>query len=549
MKKLILFWVIIMIGIPVNAQDYFKPIDSIIHHYKGRKTPGFSVLVSKNGKTLYHKHAGYANLKKEEKISDKTVFALASTSKQFTAACIVLLEKQGKLKFTDNLRHYIPEFPEYAEKITIDQLLHHTGGLKDYRALAMLRGENSDTYNAEAIKALLSVQELNSESGTQWSYSNSGYWCLVQIVEKVSGQAITTFAEENIFRPLKMTNTRYVIKPNNKVKKAAIGYQYDGNSYNSNDIDEFSVGGGSVYSTTKDLQKWLSEMETHRTFGTAFWTTMLTENPAKGKGFLYTKGLFHFKYNNHMMISHGGDLIGFHPITAYFPDDKVAVVILANDDDFERYTILDATVSQLLGEKYTYPKTEMPTEAKKKVIEEVITVPPALLESYTGNYELRSGYIIAITNERDLLKLTQLWDNVTAFIQPAKEVHHFTIGDISLTFGDFTKDKAMQLQIITSDENSVYKRTDKEPDLTLYTKYTGQFYNKALNATIVFFTENGILRYKWNDTISYIASPPESDDLFFTKHGKITFIKNETGTVTGFMLNHERALNMEFIKQ
>ena len=229
-----------------KAQDYFKPIDSIINLYKGKEVPGFAVLVSKDGKTVYSKNAGYANLEKKVKITDNTVFSLASTSKQFTAACIVLLQQQGKLNLDDNLRKYIPEFPAYAEKITINQLLNHTSGLKDHRALAMLRGDNSDNYSSAEIKAMLVTQELNYEPGAKWSYSNSGYWCLAQIVEKVSGQSIASFARKNLFSPLGMKNTRYVIKPNNKVKNAATGYQHDGVKYNPSDSDEYAVGGAGV---------------------------------------------------------------------------------------------------------------------------------------------------------------------------------------------------------------------------------------------------------------------------------------------------------------
>ena len=164
MKKLLLLLAFLLITTHIKAQNNFKPIDSIIKLYDGKKKPGFAVLVTKNGKTLYNKQAGYANLDKKEKISDKTVFALASTSKQFTAACIVLLQKQGKLSFNDNLRKFIPEFPAYAEKITINQLLNHTSGLKDYRALVMLRGEDSDDYSATAIKSRVSISFLNISS-------------------------------------------------------------------------------------------------------------------------------------------------------------------------------------------------------------------------------------------------------------------------------------------------------------------------------------------------------------------------------------------------
>ncbi|WP_116788108.1 serine hydrolase [Flavobacterium psychrotrophum] len=549
MKKNILLLAITFITAQLHAQDYLKPIDSIVKLYAGKEIPGFAVLVSKNGKTLYSRNAGYANLEKKEKITDKTVFALASTSKQFTAACIVLLEKQGKLSLDDNLRKYMPEFPEYAEKITINQLLNHTAGLKDHRALAMFRGEKSDEYNSSAIKDMLTAQELNYQPGEKWSYSNSGYWCLAQIVEKVSGQSVALFAEKNIFKPLGMKDTRYVTKPDNKVKNAAAGYQNDGTHYNPSDVDEYAVGGAGVYSTAKDLQKWLAEMESHRVFGPAFWNTMTAENPAQGKGFAYTKGLFNFKYAGRTMISHGGDVVGFHPITAYFPAEKIGVVILGNDDDFKRYEILGAAVDLLLGDTYDYPKVENSITEKQNDEDKTITVSPSLLESYAGNYELTPGFTIAIVVENGTLRLTQLWDLTSVLVKPSNETHHFEIAGANLAFSNFEAGKATQLHIVTSEEDSVYNRMDKEPDFTLYDKYAGTFYCKALKATITFFTEKGILYYKLKNSEPFIASPPDSEGAFSTSHGSILFKVEASGNVTGFLLNHERVLNMEFLKQ
>ncbi|AWG26749.1 serine hydrolase domain-containing protein [Flavobacterium kingsejongi] len=549
MKKLIVLLAIMLTTMQLKAQDYFKPIDSIMKLYDGKNKPGFTVLVSKNGKVLYSKQAGYANLEGKEKITDKTVFAIASTSKQFTAACIVLLEQQGKLNFNDNLRKYIPEFPEYAERITINQLLNHTGGLKDYRSLAMLRGDNSEDYSAKQIKKMLIAQDLNDEPGANWNYSNSGYWCLGQIIEKVSGMSVGAFAEKNIFRPLKMKNTRYVLRSNNTVKNAAIGYENNEKGYSPSEIDEFFVGGAGVYSTANDLQKWLFEMQTHHVFGDAFWKAMVAGNPAQGKGFVYTKGLFNLKYANHTMINHGGDVVGFHCITAYFPDDKIAIVVLSNDDDFERYPVLGAAVDLLLGDKYDYPKVANATDTVAKIQAEAVTIDPAIQESYVGNYELSSGYVIKITIEEGKLKMTQLWNKVGLLLQPAKEEHHFNVEDLSLIFSGFKLGKATELRIVGDGENSLFKRLDKDPDVTIYDKYTGSFYCKSLDSKITLFTENGILYYRMGDKESYSASPPQAEDLFSTSHGKITFIKDEKGEFTAFTLSHPRAINMQFVKQ
>ena len=267
------------------------------------------------------------------------------------------------------------------------------------------------------------------------------------------------------------------------------------------------LAGPGVYSTAKDLQKWLAEMETHRTFGDAFWNTMIYENPAQDKWFTYTKGRFNFKYAGRTMISHGGDVLGFHPITAYFPNEKIGVVLLSNDDDFKRYVVLGAAADLLIGDTYQYPKAK--TTAENQTTEaKTIVIEPSLLESYAGDYELAPGYVIAITAEEGKLRLTPLWDDTSLIVPPTAEIHHFEIGGADLSFSDFEGGKATQLHIIENEENSVYKRLSSEPDFTLYDKYTGTYYCEALNANITFYTEKGILRYRFKDTgESYIASP------------------------------------------
>ena len=305
-----------------HAQDYFAPLDSIVKTYEGKDVPGFSVRILKDGKTLYNNHVGYANLEKHTKITDESVFNLGSTSKQFTAACIVLLHQQGKLNLNDNLRKYIPEFPAYAEKITLLNLLTHTSGLKDYLILATIQGDENEEYTNAQIKEMMVALQPDFAPGEKWSYCNTGYWCLAQIVEKVSGKSIGEFARKNIFKPLGMKNTAYHLRPANGIKNKAVGYEKNNNVYTPTNPDERAIAGAGVYSTLGDLEKWLVEMQTHRVFGDAFWKSMTEDDAYKNESLTYTKGLFIYPYRTKTMINHGGDVSGYHPFLGYFPEDK-----------------------------------------------------------------------------------------------------------------------------------------------------------------------------------------------------------------------------------
>src|SRR5262249_39956265 len=154
---------------------------------------------------------GLANIEENVAITPKTVFDIGSTSKQFTAASILLLERQGKLSVNDDIRKYIPEIPDYGHKITILHLLNHTSGLRDYLTLFELAGINVDsvTTDDDALAIIAHQKALNFEPGSEWLYSNSGFFLLSVIVKRVSGRTLREFASENIFGPLEMKQTVY----------------------------------------------------------------------------------------------------------------------------------------------------------------------------------------------------------------------------------------------------------------------------------------------------------------------------------------------------
>ena len=523
-----------------HAQDYFAPVDSIVKTYEGKDVPGFSVRILKDGKTVYNNHAGYANLEKHIKITDETVFNLGSTSKQFTAACVVLLQQQGKLNLNDNLRKYIPEFPAYAEKITLLHLLTHTSGLKDYPILATIKGEESDDYTNNQIKEMMILQEPDFAPGEKWSYCNTGYWCLAQIVEKVSGKSIGEFARKNIFKPLGMKSTAYVTKPKNNVDHKAIGYEMENGVYKATDPDQKAVGGGGIYSTLGDLQKWLTEMQTHRVFGDAFWKSMTQDDAYKNENLTYSKGLFISPYGSKTMIQHGGDVKGYHPFLAYFPDDKVGAVILTNDDNFKRNDILKASANKILGFPYRYPSK---TSEAASVVKTDFTV-------YTGKYTLGENQYVLIEENHGQLVLNYLAEAVNATLNPTAEKHRFTLEDttISIVFSDIKDGKAQKIKSIEGEEITDFSRVEKMPENPAYKVYEGSYHCNALKKNISFFTKEGLLYISLsNGKTDWIVQTEE--DNFGTRYGDINFKRDLAGNVTGFTYNHERAKNLEFIKQ
>jgi len=195
----------------INLQTFgqstdFSSVDAIFSEWNNETTPGCGLGIIQDGKLIYGRGYGLANLEYGIPNSKESVFRIASTSKQFTAACIILLAEQGSISLEDKLSSFFPDFPSYADTITVQHLLNHTSGIRDYLQLSYLKGIGEDDYyqDSDIMSWLINQRELNFSPGEEHLYSNSGYWLLGQIVNKVSGMNMAQYAQQKIFQPLGM---------------------------------------------------------------------------------------------------------------------------------------------------------------------------------------------------------------------------------------------------------------------------------------------------------------------------------------------------------
>lgn len=525
---------LLFLAVSVHSQNNFWPVDSLLVPYHNSQSAGVSVLVVKDGKVLYSKQAGYANIEKKKPITDKTVFYMASVSKQFTGACIVLLEQQHKLSLDDQLSKYFPEYN--GKNITIKDLLNHTSGIKDYRALALIKGENTADYTNKYLRDILAAQELDFEPGTSFSYSNSGYWYLVQIIEKVSGESIVDFAHKNIFKSLKMKNTGYSYFPNS-VKNGAIGYKNENGVNISCPLEEGVIAGSGVLGTAEDISKWITEMENKKVLGSAFWSRMLdqyTYEFDKENKSVYSKGLFLTIYNKKKCISHGGDIEGFHHDVTYLPEDKLQVIILSNSDEVDKALMYQAAANLTMGYGFKMPK---------KTVVSSVKVSKDILGKYNGIYENQEVGAFRVTANDGFLDLVQLWDGSSLEIQPSSQ-NTFVWSDINIKFLDISNDKAQVLNLKQGEADLDFKRVETYtmPD---FTSYTGRFVCKSLNIEYNFFIKDGLLRYTIGSGESQKTEISDENKVNI-KEGAITYQRNADGVASGFTLNHLRVKNLKF---
>jgi CubicO group peptidase (beta-lactamase class C family) len=235
-----------------------EKIDALFAQWNKPDSPGCALTVVRDGQVLYKRGYGIANLDHDIPISSKTVFSIASVSKQFTAISVALLARQGKVSLDDDIRKYLPEMQQYSAPVTIRQLIYHTSGIREYSHLMQLAGTRfQDATVDEIYKIITRQKELNFKPGDEYLYSNSGYFLLERIVKKVSGKSLRQFAEENIFKPLGMSNTRFHDDASEVIKNRATGYssRRDG-GFAIESTTSDAVGSGGLLTTIDDLILW-----------------------------------------------------------------------------------------------------------------------------------------------------------------------------------------------------------------------------------------------------------------------------------------------------
>lgn len=311
-----------------------ESVDALMHDYGG-DVPGASVLVIENGRPAVSRSYGYADLEAQAAASPQTNYRLASVSKQFTAASILLLAEDGKLGLDDPLRKWLPSLPASADVVTLKHLLTHTSGLIDYEDL-MASDATEQVHDADVLHLLETQGRTYFAPGSGYRYSNSGYALLALIVEKASGQRYATFLHDRIFMPLGMAHTVAYEKGVSTVANRAYGYSLIDGKWQRTDQSSTSavLGDGGIYSSIDDLAKWDAALyddrllnAQSRKLASTPWTKTDDPTVEYGYGWRITGD----------SQWHSGESIGFRNVIVRYPQRKLTVVVLTNRDDPEPY--------------------------------------------------------------------------------------------------------------------------------------------------------------------------------------------------------------------
>jgi CubicO group peptidase (beta-lactamase class C family) len=382
MKKLILILALVKPLCCVVAQK--KEFDRLVNEQFRNNEPGATVLVARKGQVIYKKAGGMSNLELAVPMKTDNVFRIGSITKQFTAIAILQLMEQGKLNLTDELTKYIPDYPVQGNKITIEHLLTHTSGIWDYSTIPDSTQRGKLDFTPQGMIDYFKKQPIRFAPAIRYEYSNSGYFLLGFLIEKISGKTYAQYLEENFFKPIGMNNSRYA--HNTKlVRNRANGYTRSDKDFENAAYLSMTqpYAAGSILSTVEDLFKWQQALISYKlvkkeTLIKAWSEYKLSDGTNISYGYGWRMGFI----QDSKSVWHGGLINGFITMSMYLPIEDVFISVLSNCDCNSPVDITAKLAALAIGKPYQYKS---------------ISVDSSILKEYIGVYENEKGLQRIIT--------------------------------------------------------------------------------------------------------------------------------------------------------
>ncbi|MCH2229193.1 MAG: beta-lactamase family protein [Crocinitomicaceae bacterium] len=350
-KEIISTFILLTAIFQVSGQNYIQTIDSQYESSKEDALPGFSITMIKKDSIICHRSFGFSDIKNKITLDQNTPLAIASCSKQFTAYCILLLEEEGKLNLTDDIRDYIPELPDYPYTIRIKHLLSHSSGIRDH--IVMLGWQNRQKekyYDFEGtLEALGEFGGLSFEPGTDFAYSNTGYVLLALIIERVSGIEFSEFASQRIFEKIGMSNTEFSFRRNTGSPNP---YSYDWKKkkfkeFNHQEVN--ALGATGIYTTVSDFIKWDKFLhnptkDEKQTVKRMFISDTLNN----GRILNYNNGFKHRQFNGFRIVEHSGGWANYNFQYTIIPELGIRIIVGANNEYYYPIGISEKVLKAIL---------------------------------------------------------------------------------------------------------------------------------------------------------------------------------------------------------
>lgn len=524
-----------------NQKDPISRADSLWSIYKQANIPGMAVAIIKEGKVIYKRTYGLANLESKTPITDSTAFNIASVSKQFTAFIALLAEQEGKLSLDDDIRTYLPELSHLPYKITIRQLANHTHGLPNFSEIKKLQGFGDEfkVTNDEAVHTLLQIKNVNFPPGEQYQYNNTGFTLLAEILRRVYKKDFSQIAKEYVFNPLHMKNTLAIDDPDKIIPNKAESYQPKGDTFVKLPIGQMVSGSSNIYATLDDLCKWAVNFQNPIQGSRALYNAMQKNTVlSSGKNIEYGLGLQTEKYKGLDIVFHGGGTVGYRTYILHIPSQQFSVVMLGNGQGFDGLLIAYQLVDFFLKDQETIPVKPQKT-----------TYTSLEFKQFEGVYKLNPGNYLEISTEGKDLYLGTYNHKGKELLQVIGD-NKFKITSIptaSLTFNNGSV--KLRIADFTYTAKKVILHLPKLDKMVL-NKLVGFYRNEEFNTIYQLLIDNNrlISRHPLNGDIELFPLKPASFYSTTEYFGQLDFKYDKNNDITEFELSGANILNIKFKK-
>ncbi len=533
-------------GAQVSQQELENKVDAIYLKASDASTPGSAVLVVKDGEIVLNKGYGLANLEHEVPVTPHTVFDLASLSKQFTGYAIALLIEQGKISADDDIRKYIPELADFGHTIKISHLVHHTSGIRDWTSTLPLAGWSFDDVISfdQILRMAYAQNTLNFVPGSEYTYSNTGYNLLAELIQRVTGSSFADWMDKNIFKPLEMTSTFFLDDHTEVIPERASGYRKDSQGqFHVSPNNLTALGSSSMYSTTTDLAKWVMHLsnpgEEKKPVVDRMYQQGVLNN---GKTISYAYGITVGTFRNTKWIAHSGGWASFSTYLVLLPEYNTSVVVL-NNNPRSAYEIAREIASLYVPKPSEEgDRQERPATQEKEIAAEV-------LEDYTGMYHLGTVKYLNIT-----LEGRQLWVQATdeaKYPMTAVSDSVFTVEGYGGRAITFRRDQSAKVTHLEYNKITAPKMNEHSAfSLNKAKDYLGEYYSDELNTTYTVISEGGKLMFRHFRHGDINLKPVWNDDFLAGRWfiRSVEFKRDENGEVAAFYITTTRAKKQRFVK-
>ncbi len=538
----------------IVSKSIENKIDSIFKQYDNTSTPGISLGFMQNGKLIFSKGYGMADLEHDIPVDTSSVFSLASVSKQFTVFAILLLEQRGKLSLNDDIRKHLPEFKNYGEIITLRQLANHSSGIRSQLQLLGLTGYISDNVitKKDVHRIIYNQEELNFKPGSEFSYSNSGYVLLAEVVEKVSGTSFSLFMEENIFDPLEMNNSFVMDDYHKIIKNRANSYEIENDTYVNAPANYSYYGATGLYTTLNDFSKWAANFSNLKIGSPEIFKKMNTLAVLNnGESYGVALGQFVGNFNGLKQIYHSGGDAGYRAYLGRFPEQNVAVLLLSNNNIVNAQGKALEIAGIFLKPYYINNSTVEVSANKLKVIK----LPTSKLKKFSGNYLNPNNYIIRDIFVRNdtLIYARQEQNDRESPLKALNKEGTFQLGnskDVQVVFSKKGTTESVSI-LVNGKEVEIYnKYLPKKYSAKELEEFVGTYYSKELDTKYLLAIKEGKLTVS-HPKMDLITLQSVKSDGFLNSSWQFRFLefkRNEENQIKGFRISSDRVKKVRFKK-